>query len=621
MITLIIFSFHSFTLTIFIILLTLSTSNGDDHHKYNDCSSSLMSCGSLRNVGYPFWGVGRPQYCGHPALQLQCNLLDGEKYPVLKIGDDDEQVQYHVLGITTTPNMTIKLHETSCLFHGFRKKFDEIFFQFTEKVVNVTLFYDCNEPHMEGVLNCTVPCWNKQTTAYYCLNKAPLNKQLEETLYDVCKQLQIPVLKKELDHLQPQYNPVNKTLLEVLDEGFEVEYLNSSACSECQNSGGMCGSNHTGFACFRRKSAIPGILILIALNVGFWCYLKRKFYSPILQSSRLLSVPMNSDLEIGSSFYGIPREVAVKRLYEKNYKQMEQFMNEIEILTRLRHPNLVTLYGCTSRNSRELLLVYEYIPNGTVADHLYGERKGSKTLSWDIRMRIAIGTARALSYLHASDIVHRDVKTNNILLDNKFSVKVADFGLSRLFPSDATHVSTVPQGTPGYLDPQYHKNYQVTNKSDVYSFGVVLVELISSLPAVDISRQEDEINLYDYAMNKIQHGILNELVDQRIGFESDFKVNRMVTLVAELAFRCLQQEKEHRPTMDEVLQALEEIGSTDYDALKAVDTTRSKSASKLTPTTVENHIEPPLGNAHPPPSPNSVIDSWISRSSASTTSS
>lgn len=151
------------------------------------------------------------------------------------------------------------------------------------------------------------------------------------------------------------------------------------------------------------------------------------------------------------------REVAVKKLYDHNYRRVEQFMNEIDILTRLRHQNLVSLYGCTSRHSRELLLVYEYIPNGTVSCHLHGHHASSAPpLPWHVRLKIAIETASALAYLHASDTIHRDVKTNNILLDSNFTVKVADFGFSRLYIS----ISFIAQNL--ILVPElYHEFYFV----------------------------------------------------------------------------------------------------------------------------------------------------------------
>ncbi|KAK9677293.1 hypothetical protein RND81_11G134100 [Saponaria officinalis] len=327
---------------------------------------------------------------------------------------------------------------------------------------------------------------------------------------------------------------------------------------------------------------------------------------PVFPYSELKEATNNFDAsrELGDGGFGIVyygklrdgREVAVKRLYEKNYKQVKQFMNEVEILTRLCHPNLVTLYGCTSQSSRDLLLVYEYISNGTVADHLHGDRSVSVALTWAIRMKIAIETASALSYLHNSEIVHRDVKTNNILLTDNFFVKVADFGLSRLFPVHVTHVSTAPQGTPGYLDPEYHKCYQVTDKSDVYSFGVVLVELISSLPAVDITRQDDEINLSDYAMNRIQRGVFHELVDQTLRYNSDFKVQRMITLVAEVAFQCLQQEKDVRPSMTEVLETLVRIEGLDYEALEAEEMGKKR-----------NWVSNDDGIDQTSPSPSSVV--------------
>ncbi|KAL3735280.1 hypothetical protein ACJRO7_024417 [Eucalyptus globulus] len=308
----------------------------------------------------------------------------------------------------------------------------------------------------------------------------------------------------------------------------------------------------------------------------------------------------------GTVYYGRlqdGREVAVKRLFENNLKRVEQFMNEVEILTRLRHPNLVTLFGCTSRRSRELLLVYEYIPNGTMADHLFGKSSSTGPIPWRIRLNMAIESADALAYLHKSDVIHRDVKTNNILLDHSFRVKVADFGLSRLFPTDVTHVSTAPQGTPGYVDPEYYQCYQLTDKSDVYSFGVVLCELISSKPAVDTNRHRHDINLASMAVNKIQNHSLHELVDPALGYDTDYSVKRMTTLVAELAFRCLQQERDMRPTMEEVAKALKEIEQEEITLQNAeVVDIRSDDTGLLK-------------NFTPPFSPESVVtDKWVSDS-------
>ncbi|MBA0739595.1 hypothetical protein Gogos_012851, partial [Gossypium gossypioides] len=328
-------------------------------------------------------------------------------------------------------------------------------------------------------------------------------------------------------------------------------------------------------------------------------YGKKKIQNRIIRLSMfyysLIHLPCLGKLRDG-------RAVAIKRLYENNYKRVEQFMNEVWILTKLHHRNLVSLYGCTSRHSRELLLVYEYVSNGTVADHLHGQRAKPGALSWSIRLDIAIETADALSYLHASKTIHRDVKTNNILLDNNFTVKVADFGLSRLFPTNVTHVSTAPQGTPGYVDPEYHQCYQLTEKSDVFSFGVVLVELISSKPAVDITRHRHEINLSNMAINKIQNRALHELVDPSLGFESDYKVRKMITGVAEVAFQCLQNEKEMRPTMARVLEALKGIQNEDYNKAKTEEMDISADDVGL------------LKSGPLPHSPDSVMIKWHSSS-------
>ncbi|XP_022759281.1 LEAF RUST 10 DISEASE-RESISTANCE LOCUS RECEPTOR-LIKE PROTEIN KINASE-like 1.4 isoform X2 [Durio zibethinus] len=331
----------------------------------------------------------------------------------------------------------------------------------------------------------------------------------------------------------------------------------------------------------------------------------------------------------GTVYYGVlndGRVVAVKRLFESNFKRVDQYMNEIEILTRIRHPNLVTLYGCTSRRSRELLLVYEYIPNGTVADHLHGKLSNSGLLAWPVRLSIAVETANALAYLHSSDIIHRDVKTNNILLDKDCHVKVADFGLSRLFPNDVTHVSTAPQGTPGYVDPEYYQCYQLTEKSDVYSFGVVLIELISAKQAVDTNRHRHDINLANMAISRIQNHALHELVDPSLGFENDHALKTMITAIAELAFRCLQQERDMRPSMEEVLEALRGIKDGELVVKKAeiVDITseaevvdiRSEAdvvdiRSEADVVDIRSDDVGLLKHIPPPLSPDSETDKWL----------
>ncbi|MCO5562612.1 hypothetical protein L7F22_016240 [Adiantum nelumboides] len=178
------------------------------------------------------------------------------------------------------------------------------------------------------------------------------------------------------------------------------------------------------------------------------------------------------------------RWVAVKRLHHFNTQLgHQQTLNEVNVLSAVKHRNLVRLLGCCME-SPDPLLVFEYVSNGTLAEHLQRERGDG--LDWFTRLTIAAETADALAYLHTMDppILHRDVKSRNILLDHDFNTKVADFGLSRMGPSpscDGSHISTIPQGTPGYLYPDYHQNFHLSDKSDVYSFGVVLIELITGL--------------------------------------------------------------------------------------------------------------------------------------------
>ncbi|KAL4180398.1 hypothetical protein AMTRI_Chr13g125060 [Amborella trichopoda] len=251
--------------------------------------------------------------------------------------------------------------------------------------------------------------------------------------------------------------------------------------------------------------------------------------------------------------------VAVKKIRHKDTEGIEQVMNEIKLLSSVSHPNLVRLLGCCIERD-EQILVYEYMPNGTVAQHLQRER--GQGLSWNVRLAIASETAHAIAHLHSAinpPIYHRDIKSSNILLDYNFNSKVADFGLSRLVLSESSHISTAPQGTPGYLDPQYHQNFHLSDKSDVYSFGVVLVEIITALKVVDFNRSQSEVNLAALAIDKIGKGLVDEIIDPFLEPHSDAWTLSSVHKVAELAFRCLAFHRDVRPSMMEVSTELDQI--------------------------------------------------------------
>ncbi|PIN15831.1 Serine/threonine protein kinase [Handroanthus impetiginosus] len=251
--------------------------------------------------------------------------------------------------------------------------------------------------------------------------------------------------------------------------------------------------------------------------------------------------------------------VAIKRIRHRDSDSIEQVINEIKLLSSVSHPNLVRLLGCSIENDEQILL-YEFMPNGTLSQHL--QRGKSNGLPWPVRLTIAAETAQAISYLHNAmnpPIYHRDIKSSNILLDYNYKSKVADFGLSRLGLIESSHISTAPQGTPGYLDPQYHQHFHLSDKSDVYSFGVVLIEIITALKVVDFSRPQNEVNLANLAVDRIGRGYLEEIIDPFLEVNQDSWTLNSIHKVAELAFRCLSFHRDMRPSMMEVAIELEQI--------------------------------------------------------------
>ncbi|XP_051179233.1 wall-associated receptor kinase-like 20 [Lolium perenne] len=252
--------------------------------------------------------------------------------------------------------------------------------------------------------------------------------------------------------------------------------------------------------------------------------------------------------------------VAVKCAKLGNTKSTDQILNEVRVLSQVNHRSLVRLLGCCV-DLEQPLMVYEYIPNGTLADHLYGGMS-QPPLPWRRRLAIARQTAEGISYLHFSaspPIYHRDIKSSNILLDQQLDGKVSDFGLSRLAEPGLSHVSTCAQGTLGYLDPEYYRNYQLTDKSDVYSFGVVLLELLTSKRAIDFARGEDDVNLAVHVQRAADEERLLDVTDPAMkNCATQLELDTMKAL-GFLALGCLEERRQSRPSMKEVVDEIEYI--------------------------------------------------------------
>ncbi|VVB00519.1 unnamed protein product [Arabis nemorensis] len=253
-------------------------------------------------------------------------------------------------------------------------------------------------------------------------------------------------------------------------------------------------------------------------------------------------------------------QVAVKMLSHSSAQGYKEFKAEVELLLRVHHRHLVGLVGYCD-DGDNLALIYEYMANGDLKENMSGKR-GGNVLTWENRMQIAVEAAQGLEYLHNGcrpPMVHRDVKTTNILLNERSQAKLADFGLSRSFPIDGEcHVSTVVAGTPGYLDPEYYRTNWLSEKSDVYSFGVVLLEIVTNQPVIDKTRERTHIN--EWVGFMLTKGDIKNIVDPKL--MGDYDTNSAWKIV-ELALACVNPSSNRRPTMAHVVIDLNECAALD----------------------------------------------------------
>lgn len=345
---------------------------------------------------------------------------------------------------------------------------------------------------------------------------------------------------------------------------------------------------HSGFSFNQPGVKIGFVIVIIVLTLGiiWFFFLKKKLWRYCWLKGKLDAEKMklrhfrleelikatdgfSEDCKVGSGAFGNVYKatfdgnemLAIKKAHDSSYTSTKEFRNEVMLLSRAHHPNLVNLVGFCEESGpkRAKVLVYEYVPNGTLLDYIMG--RGGRTLTWRERVNIAIGAAKGIAYLHEGinpGIIHRDIKPSNILIGEDFEAKVSDFGLVKAGPiGDQSHVSSMIKGTPGYLDPAYCSSFHLSPFSDVYSFGVILLQLIAARPAVDSTKGRPKNHIINWARPSLESGMVEEILDTNLLLEP-CNMETMLKM-GQLGLRCVVKVPKQRPTMTQVWQELESI--------------------------------------------------------------
>ncbi|XP_062100824.1 nodulation receptor kinase-like [Humulus lupulus] len=453
-----------------------------------------------------------------------------------------------------------------------------------------------------------------------------------------------------LPHLEMLYIGCNPKIVQGNPYGFNSSILDIWS--------GTCISISEGQAAPNRSIIIGSVaggtlLLTVAAGVIFFCYYKKKlipqgvlngkgfkgprskkttgviFSLPIIEETVVKSISIqtfslanieaatqNYRTSIGEGGFGsvyrgtLPdgQNVAVKVRSATSTQGTREFENELNLLSTIFHENLVPLLGYCSENDQQIL-VYPFMSNGSLQDRLYGEASAKrKKLDWPTRLSIALGAARGLTYLHtyAGCVIHRDVKSSNILLDQSMNAKVADFGFSKYAPQEGdTVVSLEVRGTAGYLDPEYYTTHHLSDKSDVFSFGVVLLEIISGREPLNIRRPRSEWGLVEWAKQHARESNVDEIVDPSIkgGYHAE-----AMWRVVEVALLCTEPYSAYRPCMADIVRELEDaliIENNASEYMRSIESSASIVLDKriVIPPSTPTEASPTLIQALPPPEP------------------